>query len=71
MANKISSYIGEVRAELAKVQWPWDDSERGFKRYKELWDSTLVVLIAMLLVGGYISFFDFITINVVGFLTRP
>jgi hypothetical protein len=25
----------------------------------------------MLLVGGYISFFDFITINVVGFLTRP
>jgi hypothetical protein len=29
------------------------------------------VIIAMLLVGGYISFFDFITINVVGFLTRP
>jgi preprotein translocase subunit SecE len=71
MANKFGSYFGEVRAELAKVQWPWDDSERGFKRYKELWDSTLVVIIAMLLVGGYISFFDFITINVVGFLTRP
>jgi len=71
MSNKIGTYINEVRAELAKVQWPWDDSERGFKRYKELWDSTLVVIIAMLLVGGYISFFDFITINVVGFLTRP
>ena len=71
MANKISTYIGEVRAELTKVQWPWDPSEHGFKRYKELWDSTLVVIIAMLLVGGYISFFDFITINVVGFLTRP
>ena len=71
MANKIGSYFGEVRAALTKVQWPWDDSERGFRKYKELWDSTLVVIIAMLLVGGYISFFDFITINVVGFLTRP
>ncbi len=71
MSNKITTYIREVRAELAKVQWPWDGSERGFKRYKELWDSTIVVIIAMLLVGGYISFFDFITINVVGFLTRP
>ncbi len=71
MANKFGSYFGEVRAELAKVQWPWDDSERGFRKYKELWDSTLVVIIAMLLVGGYISFFDFITINVFGFLTRP
>ena len=71
MANKFGSYFGEVRAELSKVQWPWDDSERGFRKYKELWDSTLVVIIAMLLVGGYISFFDFITINVVGFLTKP
>jgi len=71
MANKIGSYFGEVRAELAKVQWPWDDSERGFRKYKELWDSTLVVVIAMLLVGGYIALFDFFTINVVGFLTHP
>jgi len=71
MANKFFSYFGEVRTELKKVQLPWDDSERGFRKYKELWDSTLVVIIAMLLVGGYISFFDFITINVVGFLTKP
>jgi len=71
MANPIGTYFSEVRTELTKVQWPWDDSERGFKKYKELWDSTLVVIIAMLLVGGYISFFDFITINVVGFLTHP
>ncbi len=71
MFKKIATYFREVRAELTKVQWPWDDSERGFKKYKELWDSTLVVIIAMLLVGGYISFFDFITINVVGYLTKP
>ncbi len=30
----------------------------------------MVVLIAMLILGGYISFFDFILINVVGFLTK-
>jgi preprotein translocase subunit SecE len=71
MFKKIATYFREVRTELTKVQWPWDDSERGFKKYKELWDSTLVVIIAMLLVGGYISFFDFITINVVGYLTKP
>ena len=69
--NKISQYIKEVQAELHKAQWPWSTEERGFKRYKELWNSSLVVIVAMLLIGGYIAFFDFITINVVSFLTRP
>ena len=71
MFQKIGKYIKEVQVELHKAQWPWDKEERGFKRYKELWNSSLVVIIAMLLVGGYIAFFDFITVNVVGFLTRP
>ncbi|MBM3857400.1 MAG: preprotein translocase subunit SecE [Verrucomicrobia bacterium] len=69
--NKISQYIKEVRAELHKAQWPWNAEETGFKRYKELWNSSVIVIVAMLLVGGYIAFFDFITINVVSFLTRP
>ena len=38
------------------------------KRYKELTDSTLVVIIAMLLLGGYVAFFDFILVNVDPFL---
>ena len=71
MISKTKAFLGEVRVELLKASWPWDPKEKGFKKYKELWDSTLVVIIAMLLVGGYISFFDFITINVVGFLTHP
>ncbi len=71
MIGKVRSFIGEVRGELAKAQWPWDPSEKGFKRYKELVDSTTVVLIAMLILGGYIAFFDYILISVVGFLTRP
>jgi preprotein translocase subunit SecE len=68
---KIGTYLHEVRTELAKVQWPWDESERGFRKVKELWDSTLVVILAMLLVGGWIALFDFFTINVVGYLTHP
>ena len=71
MFKKTKKFIVEVRVELSKAQWPWDPSEKGFKRYKELWDSTVVVVIAMLLLGGYIAFFDVITINVVGFLTSP
>jgi preprotein translocase subunit SecE len=70
MIGKVRKFIGEARAELGKAQWPWDLNERGFKRYKELMDSTMVVLIAMLILGGYIAFFDFILINVVSFLTK-
>jgi preprotein translocase subunit SecE len=71
MFSKIRKFTSEVRVELNKAQWPWDPSEKGFRRYKELTDSTVVVFIAMLILGGYIAFFDFILINVVGFLTRP
>lgn len=71
MIGKVRSFFSEVRTELGKAQWPWDLNEKGFKRYKELVDSTTVVVIAMVILGGYIAFFDLILINVVGFLTRP
>jgi preprotein translocase subunit SecE len=71
MIGKVRSFFTEVRTELGKAQWPWDPNEKGFKRYKELVDSTTVVVIAMVILGGYIAFFDLILINVVGFLTRP
>ena len=71
MIGKIRTFFTEVRAELAKAQWPWDPNEHGFKRYKELTDSTTVVIIAMLILGGYIAFFDSILITVVSFLTKP
>jgi preprotein translocase subunit SecE len=70
MFQKISNYIKEVQIELHKAQWPWSNEEHGIKRFRELWSSSLIVIIAMLLVGGYISFFDFITINIIAFLTR-
>ncbi len=71
MIGKVRNFIGEVRTELGKASWPWDPNEKGFKRYKELYDSTTVVLIAMLILGGYIAFFDFILIKVVSGLTHP
>lgn len=70
MFTKLRKFTGEVRGELSKAQWPWDPNEKGFRRYKELVDSTMVVLIAMLILGGYIALFDLVLIEIVGVLTR-
>jgi SecE/Sec61-gamma subunits of protein translocation complex. len=70
MFGKVGRFTAEVRAELAKASWPWNPNEKGFKRYKELFDSTVVVIIAMLLVGGYIAFFDVVLVEIVNFLTK-
>jgi preprotein translocase subunit SecE len=70
MLTKTKTFFSEVRLELQKASWPWDPKEKGMKRYKELTDSTLVVIIAMLLLGGYVALFDFILVNVIHFFTR-
>ena len=70
MITKTKSFFNEVKVELLKASWPWDPKEKGMKRYKELTDSTLVVIIAMLLLGGYVALFDFILVNVIQFFTR-
>jgi preprotein translocase subunit SecE len=68
---RISSFIGEVKGELRKASWPWDSDPkaRGFKKYKELIDSTIVVLIAVILLAGFVQFWDFLQMLIVGFLT--
>ena len=70
MLTKITTFLSEVKVELQKCYWPWDPKEKGFRRYKELFDSTVVVIMAMLLLGGYVALFDFILVNVVHFFTR-
>ena len=69
---KVSSFIGEVKGELRKASWPWDSDPKakGFRKYKELIDSTIVVLIAVILLAGFVQFWDFIQILTVGFLTE-
>ena len=70
MLTKTKNFFGEVKVELQKVSWPWEPKEKGFKKYKELTDSTLVVIIAMLLLGGYVALFDFVLVNFIHFFTR-
>jgi preprotein translocase subunit SecE len=52
------AYLGEVILELRKANWPWESKEKGFAKYKELIDSTIIVLVAVLLLGAFVSTFD-------------
>jgi preprotein translocase subunit SecE len=70
MLAKSKTFFAEVRTELQKATWPWDPKEHGFKRYKELVDSTMVVVVAMLLLAGYISIWDFCLQLTIGWLTK-
>jgi len=72
MFSKFSRFIGEVKGELRKANWPWesDPKIKGFKKYKELVDSTVVVLIATVLLAGYVALWDIIHTEVVFFLTQ-
>ncbi len=70
MLTKSKNFFNEVLAELKKASWPWESKEKGIRRYKELTDSTIVVIIAMLLLGGYVALFDFVLINFIHYFTR-
>ena len=70
MITKVKNFFSEVKVELQKASWPWEPKEKGIRRYKELTDSTMVVIIAMLLLGGYVALFDFVLVNFVHFFTR-
>ena len=71
MFKKISTFVGEVKAELRKATWLWstDPKDKGVKKYKELIDSTIVVLVAIALLAGYVAFWDVILKNVVDFVS--
>ena len=70
MLGSPKNFFSEVKVELQKASWPWDPKEKGFRRYKELTDSTVVVIVAMMLLGGYVALFDFVLVNFVHFFTR-
>lgn len=65
--SRIKNFIGEVKAELRKANWPWesDPKIKGFRKYKELIDSTAVVLIAMVLLAGFVQFWDLLIVLIV------
>ncbi len=68
--TKIAQFTREVWSELGKCTWPWDPQQTGFRRYKQLIDSTVVVIVSTILLAGYVTFSDFILVKVVSFLTR-
>jgi preprotein translocase subunit SecE len=65
----IFKFVGEVKVELDKCSWPWDPNQTGFKKYKELIESTVVVVISVVLLAGYVTSWDFLLAHVVGGLT--
>ncbi len=66
----ISKFVVEVRGELTKCSWPWDPTETGLRRYRELIDSTAVVALTTLVLAAYTSGFDFLITRLVGWLVK-
>ena len=65
MFAKTANFIREVKTELQKATWPWDPKEKAVgAKYKELIDSTIVVIIAMLLLAAFVTIFDFALMQV-------
>jgi preprotein translocase subunit SecE len=68
MISRVRGFLTEVKTELEKCSWPWDPKEKGVQKYRELIDSTTVVVVAMLLLSGYIAFWDLVMVNLVKLL---
>jgi preprotein translocase subunit SecE len=66
----IRRFLLEVALELQKASWPWDPQEKGFRRFKELFDSTTVVIVSTVFLGVYVTASDLVLNTVVGFLTK-
>lgn len=59
--TKIGQFLNEVKLELKKVSW----STR-----EELKDSTIVVLVSIVILGAFIGLFDFIMSKVISMVIR-
>ena len=66
---KVLKFVSEVRVELGKCSWPWDPNLTGLKKYRELGESTIVVIISVLLLAGFVTTSDLVLAHVVGALT--
>jgi preprotein translocase subunit SecE len=65
----IFKFIGETKVELDKCAWPWDPNQTGFKKYRELRDSTVVVILSVVLLAGFVTTSDWLLTHLVGALT--
>lgn len=67
---RLGTFTSEVSGELSKATWPWDNKEKGVKKYRELSDSTIVVIVAMLLLGGFVALWDLVLNSILGLIVR-
>lgn len=58
---KTQNFFNEVVAELKKSAWP---------TRKELIDSTLIVIVTMIILGVFVAFADVVFVKIIGMLTR-
>ena len=58
---KTQSFFAEVVTELKKSAWP---------TRKELLDSTLVVIVTMLVLGMFVAVADLVFVKIIGILTK-
>jgi preprotein translocase subunit SecE len=65
----IFKFVGETKVELDKCAWPWDPNQTGFKKYRELRDSTVVVILSVVLLAGFVTTSDWLLTHLVGALT--
>jgi preprotein translocase subunit SecE len=70
MFGKIRKFFSDIGLELRKTTWPWDAREQGFKKFKELTDSTIVVIVAVILLGAWVAGWDFVMGAVMALLTH-
>jgi preprotein translocase subunit SecE len=70
LGTGIKTFLGQTSAELQKCTWPWDPSQTGFKKYKELIDSSVIVIVASIFLSAFVMSADFILLKVIGFIIR-
>ena len=58
---KARDFVVEVWAELKKTSWP---------TWKELLDSTIVVMVTVLILGVFVALADIVFLRIIAFLTR-
>ena len=61
MANKVTQFLTEAKAELKKVSWPTRDDVKA---------STIVVLVATFLLAFFIGIIDFVVSRIITFLIK-
>ncbi len=70
MFKKVRTFISEVTVEMKKVSWPIKRGKniKPAERYRELRDSTLMVIVSTLLLAAYIGLVDVVLSRLMGLL---